>query len=105
MALKVVMLVLTLQDQKKELDEILAKRAKTGKKTEEKTIEEKTTLHSTFVMPSTLQCWWEILFLFVHHTLFVRRNKKIPVFRVTRPYLNLLVKHRIFSGDFFLNSL
>ena len=46
------MLVLTLQDQKKELDEILAKRAKTGKKTEEKTIEEKTTLHSMFVMPS-----------------------------------------------------
>ena len=48
LALKVVILVLNLQDQKKELDEILAKRAKTGKKTEEKTIEEKTTLHSTF---------------------------------------------------------
>ena len=28
----------------------------------------------------------------------VRSNKKIPVFRVTRPYLNLLVKPRIFSG-------
>ena len=25
-------------------------------------------------------------------------NKTIPVFRVTRPYLNLLVKPRIFSG-------
>ena len=25
-------------------------------------------------------------------------NKKIPVFRVTQPYLNLLVKPRIFSG-------
>ena len=28
----------------------------------------------------------------------VRPNKKIPVFRVTRPYLNLLVKPRIFIG-------
>ena len=27
-----------------------------------------------------------------------RPNRKIPVFRVTRPYLNLLVKPRIFSG-------
>ena len=26
------------------------------------------------------------------------QNKKLLVFRVTRPYLNLLVKHRIFSG-------
>ena len=29
---------------------------------------------------------------------YVRPNKNIPVFRVTRPYLNLLVKPRIFSG-------
>ena len=28
----------------------------------------------------------------------VRPNKKIPVFRVTRPYQNLLVKPRFFSG-------
>ena len=28
----------------------------------------------------------------------IRPNKKIPVFWVTRPYLNLLVKRRIFSG-------
>ena len=28
----------------------------------------------------------------------IRPNKKIPVFRVTRTYLSLLVKHRIFSG-------
>ena len=28
----------------------------------------------------------------------IRPNKKIPVFRVARPYLNLLVKPRIFSG-------
>ena len=28
----------------------------------------------------------------------IRSNEKIPVFRVTRPYLNLLVKHRIFPG-------
>ena len=27
----------------------------------------------------------------------IRPNKKIPVFRVTGPYLNLLVKPRIFS--------
>ena len=26
----------------------------------------------------------------------IKQNKKIPVFRVTRPYLNLLVKPRIF---------
>ena len=26
----------------------------------------------------------------------MKPNKNIPVFRVTRPYLNLLVKHRIF---------
>ena len=34
-------------------------------------------------------------------TILIRSNKKIPVFRVTRPYLNLLVKPRIllrFSG-------
>ena len=29
---------------------------------------------------------------------FTRPNKKMPVFRVTRPYINLLVKHRIFYG-------
>ena len=28
----------------------------------------------------------------------LRPNKKIPIFRVTRPYLNLLVKPRIFLG-------
>ena len=28
----------------------------------------------------------------------IRPNKKIPVFRITRPYLNLLVKPRFFSG-------
>ena len=28
----------------------------------------------------------------------LRPNKKIPMFRLTRPYLNLLVKPRIFSG-------
>ena len=28
----------------------------------------------------------------------VRPNKKTPVFVVTQPYLNLLVKPRIFSG-------
>ena len=32
----------------------------------------------------------------------IRPNKKIPVFRVTRPYLNLLAKPRIISNpDFF----
>ena len=31
-----------------------------------------------------------------HSLAFIRPHKKIPVFRVTRPYLNLLVKHRIF---------
>ena len=30
--------------------------------------------------------------------LLIRPNKKIPVFRVTQPYLNLLVKPRFFSG-------
>lgn len=33
------------EEEKKELDEILAKRSKTGKQTEEKSVEEKTTLH------------------------------------------------------------
>ena len=33
----------------------------------------------------------------------IRPNKKIPVLRVTRPYLNLLVKPRIFSG--FLENI
>ena len=28
----------------------------------------------------------------------VRPNRKLPVFRVTRPYLNLLLNPRIFSG-------
>ena len=28
----------------------------------------------------------------------IRLNKKIPVFRVTQPYLNLLAKPRFFSG-------
>ena len=28
----------------------------------------------------------------------VRPNKKIPVFRITQPYLNLLVKPRLLSG-------
>ena len=28
----------------------------------------------------------------------IRPNKRIPVFSVTRPYLNLLVKSRFFSG-------
>ena len=31
-------------------------------------------------------------------TAFVRPNKSIPVFRVTQPYLNLLVKPGIFTG-------
>ena len=30
--------------------------------------------------------------------LLIRANEKIPVFRVTRFYLNLLVKSRFFSG-------
>ena len=33
----------------------------------------------------------------------VKPNEKIPVFRVTRPYLNLLVKPSFFSG--FLENI
>ena len=47
-----------LQEEKAELDEILAKRAKTGKQTEEKTADEKTTLHSM-----TLNCLKNIPFV------------------------------------------
>lgn len=41
-----VSILLLLKEEKKELDEILAKRSKSSKQTEEKTADEKTTLHS-----------------------------------------------------------
>ena len=34
----------------------------------------------------------------MHKISVLRPNEKIPVFRVARPYLNILVKPRIFSG-------
>ena len=37
-------------------------------------------------------------FFFVSHMFYISPDKKIPVFRVSQPYLNLLVKPRIFSG-------
>lgn len=41
-----VSILFLLKEEKKELDEILAKRSKSSKQTEEKTADEKTTLHS-----------------------------------------------------------
>ena len=37
-------------------------------------------------------------FTYFYQNQSLRPNKRIPVFRVTRPYLNLLVKPRIISG-------
>ena len=45
--------------------------------------------------------------MFLELNMVLRPNKKIPVFRVTQPYLNLLVKHRIFfrfsEENFFMH--
>jgi len=45
MVLIVALMLLHVQEDQKELDEILAKRNKKGKRTEEKPVEEKTILH------------------------------------------------------------